>query len=141
MSTDGDHAILVVDDDPLMAGLVESCLEVEGARVIRATTLNEALAHLDPALRYIVLDCNLGGADDLALLPHAAGLCPEVPVVVLSDADERSLPDGVQRVDRGDLATLTEVLGLEPERSRFPEDRLLHRTALPDDLRPPTETG
>jgi CheY-like chemotaxis protein len=104
--------VLVVDDDPLLGTVVEACLE--GARVESVHSLAEARKQLRPGLAHVVLDRRLPDGDGLELLPDLAARCPDVAVVVFSAIDDAAEPAGLPRVDKSDIATLVEVIGLKP---------------------------
>jgi len=104
--------VLVVDDDQLLGGLVEACLDFEGASVQSAHTLAEARSLLDPTLAYIVLDRHLPDGDGLELLGELHARCPGVPIVVYSSLDDAAEPEGVQRLPKTDIAALVDLIGL-----------------------------
>jgi CheY-like chemotaxis protein len=128
--------ILVVDDDPMLGGVVASCLDFEGASVLTAHTLADARPLLDEGLHHIVLDRRMPDGDGLELLDDIQARCPEVPVVVFSALDDGAEPAHVQRVDKSDMATLVQVLGLGPEVPELPEDRLLRIDVARDQVEP-----
>lgn len=69
-----DRAVLVVDDDEAMRSLVRTALELQGARVITASGLREALAHdLDFALALVDLSLGDGRGDELLAELRACG--------------------------------------------------------------------
>jgi DNA-binding NtrC family response regulator len=104
--------ILVIDDDPLLGGLVEACLDFEGARVLSAHSLAEARDLLDPRLAHIVLDRRLPDGDGLELLDELRGHCPGVPVVVYSSLDDAAEPPTLPRLPKTDIAALVNLIGL-----------------------------
>ena len=112
--------ILIVDDDPLLGRLVEACLDFEGARVEAVHSLAAARPELRPSLSHVVLDRHLPDGDGLDLLPDLTRCCPDVPVVVFSAVDDAAEPPGVARVDKSDIATLVEMIGLRASRTDLP---------------------
>lgn len=105
--------ILVVDDDPVLGRVVEACLDFEGAEVRVAHTLAEARQVLTDDLDHIVLDRMLPDGDGLELLDDLAERCPGVPIVILTAHDDLEGPDHLPTVDKADIASLCDVLGLE----------------------------
>ena len=105
--------ILVVDDDPVLGRVVEACLDFEGAEVRVAHTLAEARQVLTDDLDHIVLDRMLPDGDGLDLLDDLAEHCPGVPIVVLTAYEDLERPDHLPTVDKADIASLCDVLGLE----------------------------
>ena len=77
--------ILIVEDEPRIAGFLARGLTNEGADTTIARTGREAIDHLDdhdPAL--VLLDLSLPGTDGLEVLRHWTERRPEVPVLILS---------------------------------------------------------
>jgi len=77
--------ILIVEDEPRIAGFLARGLTSEGADTTIARTGREAIDHLDdhdPAL--VLLDLSLPGTDGLEVLRHWTERRPEVPVLILS---------------------------------------------------------
>lgn len=113
LRTPRQQVILVVDDDPILGRVVEACLDFEGAEVRVAHTLAEAREVLTPDLDHIVLDRLLPDGDGLELLPDLAARCPGVPIVVLTAYDHLEAADHLPTVDKADIASLCDHLGLE----------------------------
>jgi CheY-like chemotaxis protein len=117
----GGIRVLVVDDEPALAGMVKRMLAREGAEVLTASDSSEALQALQEPVDVVLLDRGLGrerGADLVprlraeagraALLYFTGGLVPE---------EERAEVDGVvpKPVRRGELvAVLREAAGVAP---------------------------
>lgn len=81
----GEHAILVVEDDPaIREGLVDA-LGFEGYRVLTAP---DAPAGRDSALtsgcHLVLLDLMLPGGDGFSILSEVRMLRPELPVIILT---------------------------------------------------------
>jgi DNA-binding NtrC family response regulator len=77
--------ILVVDDDLAMAKMVQQGLGRRGYRVAAVTTAEAALTELAGGEFDVVLtDLKLDGQDGLSLCERAIGMCPDVPVVVMT---------------------------------------------------------
>jgi DNA-binding response OmpR family regulator len=104
--------VLVVDDDPSVGRMVRLSLEIDGAEVLAAETLADARELLRPGLYGIVLDRRLPDGDGLELLGPIGAVCPDVPVVVYSGVDDGKEPPGLKRVQKTDIASLFEALGL-----------------------------
>lgn len=87
------HTVLIVDDDPLIARLLELRLASPDRRIYTAATLGEARAFVaEHRPDVVVLDLFLPDGDGRMLLAElrAAEATSEVPVVVVSGASERS---------------------------------------------------
>ena len=81
----------------------------------------EARRVMTPDVRGVILDRELPDGDGLDLLTDVGDACPAAQVVVHSDLDE-PLPDArLQRVDKGDVGALVQVLDL---RAPVEEERL-----------------
>ena len=66
--------ILIAEDEPLIALDVKQTFEEEGAQVIVARTLNDALHEVEhPALSAAVLDYALGGSDSSEVCARMTG--------------------------------------------------------------------
>ena len=129
--------VLVVDADPMFGLMLEACLDFEGARVEVVGTVAEGRAAVRAELSGLVVERMLPDGDGLDLLPLVAERCPQLPVVVCSEfEDDQPGTRGdwpgarVAWAGKGDLARITEVLGLEPEHDHLPADRLMHISAL-----------
>lgn len=87
--------ILIVDDHPLIReGLRNVLLELDQhVEVLQADSAEPALAALQPQpdLAFILLDLGLPGVDGLSLLRRIREEHPDIPVVVLSANDARSV--------------------------------------------------
>ena len=104
--------VLVVDADFRLRRLVRHALELDGARVIEASSVLQArtlLAEGITDLGAVIVERHLPDGD-------GAELVPEIPagmVVVTTDPSERDVAvPGAWVVARGDLAALTETLAL-----------------------------
>lgn len=94
--------ILLIDDEPGMASLVEMSLNGMGARVILASSLADALAAARrerPSA--LLLDFALGNEDGIAILPHLRDdpALQGVPIVAFTVHDSRkdeALQKGVE---------------------------------------------
>jgi DNA-binding NarL/FixJ family response regulator len=85
--------ILVVDDHPLMREAVQGVVArlEPGAAVVAAADSERgfAIAEAEPDLDLVLLDLNLPGLAGIPALKAWRRRYPEVPVVVLSSADDR----------------------------------------------------
>jgi DNA-binding NarL/FixJ family response regulator len=86
--------ILVVDDHPLMREAVQSVIArlESGATVLAAVDSERgfAVAAAEPDLDLVLLDLNIPGLAGIPGLKAWRRRCPDVPVVVLSSADDRT---------------------------------------------------
>jgi DNA-binding NtrC family response regulator len=81
--------VLVVDDDPSLRLLCRINLELDGHRVVEASTLSEARAQLERETPdVILLDVHLGNDDGLDLLDEVDALDVPTRVVLLSGTSE-----------------------------------------------------
>jgi putative nucleotidyltransferase with HDIG domain len=78
--------ILVVDDDPLLVGLVVELLRQNGYDVSAAESAEQALLHLqhDPGCELVLADVMMPGVDGLSLLDIISRDHPGLPVVMLT---------------------------------------------------------
>jgi serine/threonine-protein kinase len=87
----GDKAILVIDDDPMVAQLVRSAVSSAGT-LIHVDNLAEAVATLDQqSFSVVIADTRVGGHDTTRLLRMLKERRPEIVTLVLtaaSDANE-----------------------------------------------------
>jgi two-component system sensor histidine kinase BarA len=84
--------VLVIDDEPSIASLVEFCLDPLGVDVVQARGLQSALevARMN-AVGLVLLDLALDGEDGLAILPHlrAEPSLSGRPIVAFTAHDSR----------------------------------------------------
>ena len=116
--TGATATVLVIEADYRLRRLVRHALELDGARVVEASSLAQArdlLVEPLPSLRAIVVERHLLDGDGAELVGERNGSADEVAVIVASDPGERSIPvEGARVIARGDLAALTEALALPP---------------------------
>jgi DNA-binding NtrC family response regulator len=96
----GGNTVLVVDDEPAIRLLCRINLELDGHRVLEASTLSEAREALAQEPSLVLLDVHLGTDDGLELLTEIQQERPAVRVVLLTGTSElaeavRRLADGV----------------------------------------------
>jgi DNA-binding NtrC family response regulator len=96
----GGHTVLVVDDEPAIRFLCRVNLELEGVRVLEASTLDEARSALAEAPNLVLLDLHVGAEHGVDLLTEIRADHPDVRVVLLTGTAElseaeRELADGV----------------------------------------------
>lgn len=93
MDVIGDVTVLLVEDDPFIADLLESALTDESFKVLLRTRGEDALEDVDAdATRFQVLvtDIQLGtGLDGWALARRARERLPDLPVVYMSGEKDR----------------------------------------------------
>ena len=105
--------VLVVEDDPMLRGILAEALAGEGLVALAAATAKEALAiasPLDGQLGLVVTDVLLPHIDGLELADHLAGLSSPPPVLFISGVKvERTLPGPVLAKPFGPTAFLEQV--------------------------------
>lgn len=81
--------VLVVDDAPALRLLCRVNLELEGYRVLEASTLTEARALLDSEpVGVVLLDLHIGNEHGDALLEELRQRQPRIPVAVVTGSVE-----------------------------------------------------
>jgi len=82
--------VLLVDDEPAMAGLVNVWLSDMGMRVVQATDLAEALAAIErDRPQAVLLDLSLGEEDGLDIMPRLQEALDGVPIIAFTVHDSR----------------------------------------------------
>ena len=90
-SSDGMQ-VLYVEDDAVVRKGVRQALELAGLNVIACATAEEALPHLSPAFRGILLsDVRLPGIDGLKLLKMAVEKDATLPVILVTGHGDVSM--------------------------------------------------
>ncbi len=80
-----NHRILIVDDDPDLAGTLVRLLGRLGHTCLSASTGDGAIALMDAELPHlIVTDLHLPGMDGLAVARHARAKDPPIPVILIT---------------------------------------------------------
>jgi LmbE family N-acetylglucosaminyl deacetylase/CheY-like chemotaxis protein len=133
--------ILLVEDDPATALVLEAALRAAGHAVTAATSAEQALSVLD-ALRpdALVTDVHLPGADGLTIAERAKQIDPGLPVLIVTS--EPSLDLAVRAVRSADdflvkpvdPAMLAEKLARLLARRQRPRESILAVGAHPDDV-------
>jgi DNA-binding NarL/FixJ family response regulator len=86
--------ILVVDDHPLIREAVQSVIvRLEAGATVHAVGDSEkgfAIAEREPDLDLVLVDLNMPGLSGVPALKAWRSRCPDVPVVVLSSAEDRT---------------------------------------------------
>lgn len=93
----GGARILVVEDHPLIAELIETRLRIEGLRPTKALGGADAIARLDTeSFDLVILDIMMPDVDGYQVLAHIRNTdaIKDVPVIFLT---ARSSPDDVER--------------------------------------------
>ncbi len=104
--------ILVVEDEPTLAGLVARSLSAEGHTVTTAHDGSTGLAHaLGGGIDLLVLDVMLPGRSGLDVLRSVRARDPVMPVILMSARDEVSAR--VEGLDLGADDYLTKPFSLE----------------------------
>src|SRR5688572_5290848 len=120
MTTDPSQKqiVLVVEDDPMLRGILAEALAAEGYVVLAAATGEEVLAiasSLDGQLSLVVTDVLLPNIDGLDLADHLAGLGSPPSVLFISGVKaERTLPGPVLAKPFGPTAFLEQVRRMLP---------------------------
>ena len=86
--------ILLIDDEPLVCQILQRALERKGFSVVTATSGEEGLrqlARIQP--RVVLLDIKMPGMDGILTLKHLRTTCPTLPVVMVSQLDEKRLKE------------------------------------------------
>ena len=81
------NAVLVVDDNEFVAGLVACILERRGQRVLRARDAREALrifSEYEPEIVLAVVDCRLPDGDGVSLAHRLRETTATLPVLLTS---------------------------------------------------------
>lgn len=105
--------MLIVEDDDAVRGVVAMTLELEGIDVVQA----RCVAHARPLITAgeidaVILDRQLPDGDGLDLLPAICDLAPRPTVVIHSTLDDGREPDGLARVDKGDVDAIISALAV-----------------------------
>jgi len=79
-------SILVVDDEPLVRWALRERLTCDGHRVSEASTVEEALARVNPALDLVLLDLRLPDGDGLMVLHRVHEIAPRALVILMTAA-------------------------------------------------------
>jgi DNA-binding NtrC family response regulator len=81
--------VLVVDDDSQLRTLTKLILGKSGYNVLTAPCAEEAIRLIEqnPAsIGMVVSDIHMGGMSGLDLHKHLRGICPQIPVLLVSGA-------------------------------------------------------
>lgn len=82
--------LLLVDDEPAMAGLVNVWLSDLGVRVVQAAGLKEALKAIEHERpKAVLLDLSLGDEDGLEIMPRLQEALDGVPIIAFTVHDSR----------------------------------------------------
>lgn len=77
--------VLFVDDEAALRHAATQALELAELSVITCDRAEAALPHLDPAFPgVLVSDIRMPGMDGIALMQHALGVDPELPVILVT---------------------------------------------------------
>ena len=105
------HAILIIEDEPLLAKNMRTYLERQGHEVQCAASAEEGLALLDSlAPDAVVLDFNLPGIDGLQALAQVRSRCPGAQVIMVTG--HASVELAVDAMKAGALDFLTKPVSL-----------------------------
>jgi CheY-like chemotaxis protein len=82
---EGRPTILVVDDDPDIAGYLQDLFELERFRVVVTHSVEEAIASLQTnSISAIVSDILMPGQNGFDLLIHVKSEFPQIPVILIT---------------------------------------------------------
>jgi len=83
--------VLVVDDEASIRLLCRVNLELDGHKVLEASTVAEARARLEEApIDVVLLDLRLGGETSHELIAECAARSPRIPVAVVTGSTDPS---------------------------------------------------
>ena len=85
--------ILLVDDDPALAGLTRSMLEHSGYEVVSAGDARQGLnafASAKDRVELVITDVSMPGMDGPSMVRRMASLNPNVPVLFVSGSLDRN---------------------------------------------------
>ena len=92
--------VLVVDDDRAVREALGQTLDLAGHKPVLCSSYIEAKDHISPEFDGVVLtDIRMPGKDGFALLEHAHGLDPDLPVILLTG--EGDVPMAVRAMAGG----------------------------------------
>ncbi len=119
--------ILLIEDSPLQAQILQDALKGRGLNTILGNTLQEGLSHVSNAISAVLLDLNLPDSQGLDTLSQFRKACPEMPVVIMTATEDlptalEALRQGAQDYilkEKGDGTFLERVLHYAIERKRL----------------------
>lgn len=83
----GGDTVLVVDDNPLVLGMIRCLLQNSGIRAQVVRDVSQALAVLDELrVAAVLLDLHMPSHDGLRFLPKIRAFYPHVPVIIYTGA-------------------------------------------------------
>lgn len=110
MSEASTWTVLLVEDNPGDALLLDEALQEAEMSVLRARRLSEALTHL-PRATAVLLDLNLPDSRGIDTFKRVHDAAPRTPVVVLSGMDDLDLALEVVGIGAQDYLVKGEVTG------------------------------
>lgn len=96
------HTILLIEDDPGDAALIQEMLEQQGCRaqVVTVERLSAGISHLQQdCCDVVLLDMNLPDSSGLSTMTRLLDAAPSVPIIVLTGLSDESF--GVEAVKLG----------------------------------------
>lgn len=129
-----DASVLVVDDEPFVAGVLTSILSRNGYRVTTVNSAEDAMERLrtqDPPFDIVVTDHGMPRKNGLQLVTEVKRECPDLPVILLTGWGAsllqrhvvETMPDAVlgKPINQADLlGTIEQTLREQAERRREP---------------------
>jgi two-component system, cell cycle sensor histidine kinase and response regulator CckA len=96
----GGHTVLVVDDEEAVRRVAALLLEAAGYTVLTAATADEAivLAESPSGIDAVLLDLMLPDRSGASVAADLRRLRPEVPIVVSSGYDDRTVAERVEGI-------------------------------------------
>jgi DNA-binding NtrC family response regulator len=130
-------SILFVEDDPAVRLSVTQSLKLAGLAVAPCETAEQALPHLQPGFRGVLItDVRLPGMDGLALLKHTMGVDRDIPVILVTghgdiamavQAMRQGAYDFVEKPFSAERLVETAMRALERRALRLEVDSLRHQ--------------
>jgi DNA-binding response OmpR family regulator len=80
-----EASILIVDDDPDLLDMYQDIMQIDGVKIITATSGDEAisLCKSNPSIKIILSDSNMGEMSGMELLHHLRSYYKTMPVFYL----------------------------------------------------------
>lgn len=139
--------ILIVDDDPMVTGLVAQHLTLQGYDCVSRYTVADAIVLLhSERFDAILSDLRMPGGSGMGLLDHARRYQPQTAFILITG--ETDLQTGVEAMKRGasdyiakpfELSTLTRCVSQSLEKKRLESEIEVYRSHLEEIVETRTE--